>query len=569
MNRQDKLSLWQERLRQAQAAAADERARYEEREALYTGTRQIDGALSPVYPKKQAAVVRNIVAEIIEAQIDANLPLPKVTARHKQHEHLAVLIEDYLRGEMTRLPMAEFNDMDERTTYIQGGDFALVEWDEGGGAHGESGEVALRLLHPGQVIPQPGVCALEEMDYVFIQVAYTKEGVRRAFGVDVSDEEGEGAALPHLVTLTRVYYRGEGGKIGLFSFVGDTVVEDLEDYQCRRERVCAVCGQPAGAGGCPVCGSGRTRLAPAAGQLLRRDVRRADGVVIPAGTRLPYYRPGAFPLVLRKNVSLYGKLLGDSDVDKIRDSQDAIKKTATKVQEKLLKGGSYVTLPAGKTVRRTDEELKVIEVDSPAEIAMISVVNLQPDVSRDMAYLEYHYQAARDVIGITDSFQGRRDETAVSGKAKEIAAAQSAGRLESKRVMKDAFYAKLFETMFRFALAYADEPRPVRRQQADGTSAYGDFNRYDFLEQGEDGAWYYVDDFLFSVDAASSPVSSRQAMWEETLTALQSGAFGPIGEMETLIAYWSRMAELHYPGAKETRQLLQQRQRDGGEGVAL
>ena len=81
MNRQDKLSLWQERLRQAQAAAADERARYEEREALYTGTRQIDGALSPVYPKKQAAVVRNIVAEIIEAQIDANLPLPKVTAR--------------------------------------------------------------------------------------------------------------------------------------------------------------------------------------------------------------------------------------------------------------------------------------------------------------------------------------------------------------------------------------------------------------------------------------------------------------------------------------------------------
>ena len=93
-----------------------------------------------------------------------------------------MLIEDYLRGEMTRLPMAEFNDMDERTTYIQGGDFALVEWDEGGGAHGESGEVALRLLHPGQVIPQPGVCALEEMDYVFIQVAYTKEGVRRAFG---------------------------------------------------------------------------------------------------------------------------------------------------------------------------------------------------------------------------------------------------------------------------------------------------------------------------------------------------------------------------------------------------
>ena len=67
---------------------------------------------------------------------------------------------------------------------------------------------------------------------------------------------------------------------------------------------------------------------------------------------------------------------------------------------------------------------------------MISAHSLQPAINNDVILLDKTYEHARQTIGITDSYQGRRDTTAVSGKAKEFAASQSAGRLESKRTMK-------------------------------------------------------------------------------------------------------------------------------------
>ena len=96
--------------------------------------------------------------------------------------------------------------------------------------------------------------------------------------------------------------------------------------------------------------------------------------------------------------------------------------------------------------------MKKIYLSSPADKSYLDVYDLQGDIEQDMAYLAQIYEEARQVIGITDSFQGRKDSTATSGKAKEFSAAQSAGRLESKRVMKDAAYAALFEAMFKFKI---------------------------------------------------------------------------------------------------------------------
>ena len=70
--------------------------------------------------------VRNIVAENIESQVSTDIPQPKVTARRKQDEGLARLIEDMLRNELDRLPMEYLNDMQERTVPIQGGSFFHV-----------------------------------------------------------------------------------------------------------------------------------------------------------------------------------------------------------------------------------------------------------------------------------------------------------------------------------------------------------------------------------------------------------------------------------------------------------
>ena len=40
---------------------------------------------------------------------------------------------------------------------------------------------------------------------------------------------------------------------------------------------------------------------------------------------------------------------------------------------------------------------------------------------------------------------------------------------------------------------------------------------------------------------------------------LQTGAFGPPADIETLILFWSKMEELHYPGAGATRKYLEER----------
>ena len=175
-----------------------------------------------------------------------------------------------------------------------------------------------------------------------------------------------------------------------------------------------------------------------------------------------------------------------------------------------------------------------------------------------MVYLSQVYEEARQIIGITDSFQGRTDRTATSGKAKEFAAAQSAGRLESKRVMKDAAYAALFEAMFKFKLAYTDEPRPVVSNDIHGNAQYETFNRYDFLEQDAAGEWCWNDQFLFSCDTSAPLASNREAMWQETRMNLQTGAFGDPAQIQTLILFWTKMELLHYPGAGETRAYLEE-----------
>lgn len=281
-----------------------------------------------------------------------------------------------------------------------------------------------------------------------------------------------------------------------------------------------------------------------------------DGAMEPE--RIPFYKPDIYPVLVQKNVSVYGRFLGDSDIDKISDQQNTTNRLSAKIIDKVVKSGSYISLPDDASIRADAEDVKVIRPGNAASAQLIQVYDLEGNITQDMAYREQVYQEARQTIGITDSFQGRHDATATSGKAKEFAAAQSAGRLESKRVMKDAAYAALFEAMFKFKLAYADEPRPVVSRDNHGNVQYQSFNRYDFLERDEAGEWWWNDQFLFSCDTSAPLASNREAMWQETRMNLQSGAFGDPTQLQTLILFWTKMELLHYPGAGETRSYLEE-----------
>ena len=595
----EKLRLWQERLMKNAAAYSGEEAEMDRREALYRGGREIRPVTDSDYESPnelfQAAHVRNIVAESIESILDNNVPQPKVAARRKKDERLAALIENLIRNELDRMPFEEINDIMERTVPIQGGGFYLVEWDNTKRTHTTVGEVTVSPIHPKQVIPQDGVyTGIEDMDYIILKVPQTKEYIKRRYFVDVSEEsEAEpevkaadiAAAADDMVTQYIAYYRNEEGGIGIFSWVNDIPLEDLRDYQARQLPRCGKCGavkmlvsEANGGGGaeesaCPLCGCRDFETEAEEFEELYREHMRSDGTVIPgavlkedlkgmpymAPTRIPFYKPNLYPLVLQKNISVYGRFLGDSDVDKIKDQQNTMNRLSKKIIDRLIKAGTRVTLPDRPDFRMDPKDGEKWYIGNAADKQLIDVYEFSGDVQTELLYRAEVYEEARQILGITESFQGRRDSTATSGKAKEFAAAQTAGRLESKRVMKDAAYARLFELIFKFRLAYSDEPRTVVSKDEQGGTKYDIFDRYDFLDQDSAGEWYWNDQFLFSVDGSAQPANNRSAMWQETTAHLQAGAYGNPEDPNTLILYWTKMDMLHYPGAAETKSYLEKR----------
>ena len=632
-----KLREWQGRMQTARDAYAKEEARMDGREKLYSG----DHEIRRIVEEDHAYVtphVRNIVAENIEATVSTVIPQPKVTAQKPEDEPKAKLIEDFLRNELDRMPFEVMNDIMERTVPIQGGGYWLVEWNNAARTHTTVGELDVSTLHPKEVIPQDGVYSrVEDMDYIILMVPQTKAYIYDKYGIDVSDEsesdydaktlDDSASMAEDMVTQFIAYYRNDSGGIGLYSWVNDVQLEDLEDYQARRLRRCTECqtAEPPDDNGdtvsltqeeiidtlggsnalplsvvetmvlnasgngtvkkiCPVCGNDKFEYSEEDYETVHTPITRNFGEPIPGDvtvdlgetgevdilgqpirdvrtvpTRIPYYKPDIYPVILQKNISVFGKLLGSSDVDLIESQQNTINRIETKIIDKLLKSGSVVTLPEDTEIDSTTDEMRVFRIKSPDRAQMINTITLQGDISQDMAYLQQVYEESRQLLGVTDSFQGRRDPTATSGKAKEFAAMRSAGRLESKRVMKQAAFADLFEAMFKFSLAYMDEPRKVVSRDNTGGIEYKEFNRYDFLEQDDDGKWYWNDRFLFSCDTATPLATNREALWQETLGYYQAGAFGNPQDIETQIMFWQKMEHLHYPDAGTTKAMLEQK----------
>ena len=567
-----KLKKWQGKFENAKSKYQDELDRMEIQKKYYIGDRHVKGNPNKTsgYASKMSINVRNIAYELIESQIDPSIPMPKVTAIHEEDKDKAKIIEDFIKNEMKSLNFNILNDLQERLTPMLGGDFLLVEWNNQKGYHCTIGDLDVSNIHPKQVIPQPGITEIDKMDYIFIRTSQTKDYVKRRFGKDVSEEEEtdndirEGVTSDDIVTVVTAYYKNEKGGIGLFRWCGDVVLEDMEDYQARRIEVCKECGAPKTGDVCEKCGSKRFEV--------RTDDMETVRFVeneIEIEIQIPYYKPDQFPLVLRKNISVYDKLLGCSDVDVIEDQQDTIKKLGSKINEKLLKGGSFVTLPSDVGVDTTDEELKIIRIDNPAQKALIDVITAQADIGQDRTMLEMNYQWAKSALGITDSYQGKYDSSATSGTAKQYSINQAAGRLESKRVMKNQAYAQLYELMFKFALAYADQPIPINSQGKDGVQVFAHFDKMDFLKMDAAGQYYWNDEFIFDTDPTSTLLTNREAMWNQADLKLQSGAFGPISELETNYLYWLEQERNGYPNAGEIKKEIERRMEERKKQEAM
>ena len=579
-----KRDKWRGKLENARIAYSNTLTEIAKYQALYDGTREVNGNPNTGIAAKDLSInVRNIIYELIETEVDSSIPMPKVTALHEGDEDLARSIEKALVNKMKMLRLSILNDQMERIVPVQGGDFFLVEWDNSLGLHSNYGDVNVMEMLPRQVIPQPGVSKIEEMDYIFVQVAQTKESVKKKYGVDVSDAEEEYKEVrgavgntgldTDVVTVNTVYYKNEG-KIGRFVWCDDYTLEDLEDYQARITRKCKECGYVTDDKVCPMCGSTKFEETPDEMQEIHIPLMQEGGIDPMTGQpvqvmaeeviEVEYYKPNCFPLIVRKNVSRANSLLGYSDAKIIEDQQDLIKKVGSRAAEKTLKGGSIVTLPRGVKVETTDKELKIARLDDPQQKSMIDVLNMQVNIQQDLQWLNKAYEDARSTLGITDAFQGKYDPSAVSGTAKQYSINQAAGRLESKRVMKNDAYAKLYEMMFKFWLAYSDDPLPITGNGVNGEQTFDVIDKQDFLRQDAAGEYYWNDEFMFETDPTSTMMANREAMWQQIDMKLQSGAFGQLQSLDTMRLYWSLMEKNHYPNAgdvlSQIDQMIQEQQ---------
>lgn len=624
MRTEERLQEWQSKYDKARAAWSSEREKMNTREKLYAGSHELKAvtdADKECGEVQTARHIQNIIMENIESEVSVSIPMPKVTARREKDEELALLIENMLRNELDRIAFERINQEQERTVPIQGASTYLVEWDEEDARPGRSGEIAVSAQHPKRFIPQQGVTSgIEDMDYYFLEIPQTREQIKRKYGVEIEHtaetstearSTGEDGTSEELVTQVIAYYRNEDGYVGRISWVQDTLLEDEDDYYARKERVCKYCGEVLTArveiepmelptldgtlppvqttgkkkpGVCPYCGGTEftekrmeyevltAPLTTAHGKIIGNDITYAEGVDLPMmeELKIPYYKPTRFPLILQRNVPMFGKLMGASDVDAIEDQQNTLNRLDKKIIDRICEAGTIITLPPKAELRLSPKDGRIIRLDNPADKNMIGAYDFKGDLEYELFFRANVEEQARKILGITESFQGRNDSTAVSGVAKQFAAAQSAGRLESKRVNKDAAYADIFRTMFELRLAFSDEPRSVVYQDDRGDTVYDQFDRYDFLELDEDtGKWIWNDQFLFSVDASAGLAANRQSMWQEITAAFTSGSFGNPQETETLMLYWSKMEQQHYPGAAETAKYFKEKLQEQEQMAAM
>ncbi|MBE6689835.1 MAG: hypothetical protein E7590_00955 [Ruminococcaceae bacterium] len=604
----DRLAFFQELLNRSNAARDDAFNDIEKWRKQYTGDPAIDGG-------EKAKVVRNITYELIESQISTHIPAPRVDAKvySERNDRGAKSIERLCATIRNDLPFERLNDQDERNTFVDGASVYLVEWDESIRTHSECGGVRVTVLEADGLYPQPGIYEIRDMDWVILRFQSTKDEIIAKYHVapDVA-EEAENDAIAEtqdedICTVYVCFYKNSEDQVSQYIWSGNTQLADIDDYYARKRYVCAVCGRRREL--CESfehCDCGGEFIAESEEyEEITRDVVLPDGFTIPARspkydengapvmrkvtrirtdshgeamheliegvsipmtyedseqdvevTRIPWYRPRFFPVVVRKNTSRRRSVLGQSDCYFIRPQQQEINKIETRIHEKIMGSGVYPFKPEDAAFE-FDDTVQTRVLNVPPEYMnaagrVFGVLDMMPNLQQEIAQSDRLYEHAKRILGITNSYQGQADTTAKSGVAKQAQIQQAAGRLDSKRVMKNAAYSDLDRILFEYHLAYADEPRPIAYKDAFGRMQNSTFNRYDFVRYDEEGhRYYYEDRFLFSVDQNGGADTQREVLWQLNQQNFSAGVYGDPAQIGTLLRYWQMQEQAHYPHARE------------------
>lgn len=531
--------------------------------------------------KRKSRQLYKLVYELIESKIDNSIPLPKITPRYKSDLPLVDITENYLKYEVDNMLTLYTNDESERATYVDGTIWYKVGWNSFDNTHERSGNVTIDVCKVNQVVPQPGVKNYRDLEYIFERNTVSTTKIYDMYGRLVAPDDG----TDNMVKTISCYYLNEDRIVGLFTWTETTgtVICNEHDWQIRKLRTCKKCGtvNPTGEF-CRNCGSKAFEYKNAEIELLDEDLMKVYNpyevgetddptkrehlqteVFLSKGTEIPFYRIRQLPFVPRPAISSMESIYGVSEVRTILEMQDGMNKILTKSIDKTLKSGAILTKPQNIKTSNMDETIKILGVRSSEEAQQIQCKQVVADTSQDLILSNLLYDSAKSSSGVTDSFQGKKDTTATSGKAKQYAAAQSAGRIESLRIMKAAAFSGVYELVLKYLLAFSDETRKFVKILPDGQQQELCWNKYMFLAKDDYGQIYYRDDFTFSSDPAATLSQNRVSMWQETQDKLIQGALGNPANPRTLELFWNIMDQFQYPlskivlaGIKENNQHL-------------
>lgn len=519
--------------------------------------------------EKRLKPIRKLAYELVEGKINSNIPAPKMSPRHHADIFPVNITEKLIRHEVDKMLSEQVNDESEHNVCIDGTSWFKVDWNPFDNTHERSGNPVVSVCSVDTIYPQPGVKDYRLLEYIFEVTSMTV-----AQCIDLYGREIHSPSDTDLIPVINCYFLNKDRYVGKFSWCEETsqvICNDLE-WGIRKRRECADCHavQPM-QDTCEICGSKKFKYVPVKEEILSEPLTyltnpyrtgttpdaNQDNIVadtnksIPAGTTIPHYLIRQLPFVPYIRVSAPKSIYGISEVELILEDQDLINKFLLKAEKKSSKSRAVVTKLKDTNIIDDDAEISYIEVESPQEGQAIQTKQIMSDISQELSNATILYDLAKSTVGITDTDQGKNDPSARSGKAKQLQMAASAQRNYAPDKLRNLAFSGVYELIFKYLLAYCDEPRTFVSLLPDGTEMEQTWSKYMFLAQDSNGNYYYRDDFAWSVDDATEITQDRASMWQLIDNDYINGTLGSqVDPMRALEMFWQMKEQYGYPTAK-------------------
>ena len=526
--RQAKLEEWKKRLSEAMEEHEAFRAECATYDALYGGTKQIrplggaDIYVSDRYPEentpKPARQVVNLCFQLIESQIDINLPVPAVEAKDELDSEVPEPEEqqdpeakpkpkqpsrrDMIEGQLAYMAadtsLRRINTENERIVKKNGIAYFKVGWNPDYKAHTYRGRIETTNPHPENVVLQPGVFRIKDMDRLWHIENRTIDYICRMEGEEFREQlEAENLEYGQLdyfnagtdytsnektkkLSVVEAWYKDSDGDVGLFKWVGDTILRDQPKFFYKRDE--------------------------------KGNIIEYDEVKLPTGetVKVKCHVPDYFPFVIWFNIPREKSARGLADPYIIFDQQEGIKKLLSIEEERQVNGTTtiFVRKGSGAAGKITNSVGKIIETEDPVNDVVTKDLKTPDNSLKDLYFI--YVQAAKDALGVTEASQGRTDRgKELSGRALEILAANTQGRLGVKADEKDIAYTELYRMWYDFLIAFADHRMPYRTDGKDNRPIYGYWDKGLLVKQDDAGEWYYPEFDIYVQAETALPKDKR------------------------------------------------------------